>query len=129
MVLELSSSPRSVTVMDRLVRLTVAVIFSGWPEAVNFHNRPLPMTKNVRNTPPAQNVLRRYGGTIGLGVLSLLVPGPLHQRSAQASSTMGVASWRELKRRKSPNCARTNLNFSKPAGFKRWVIRQAGILA
>src|SRR5262249_40465328 len=37
-VLELSSSPRSVTVMGRLVRMTVAVISDNWPLSLKNHH-------------------------------------------------------------------------------------------
>ncbi len=72
MVLELSSSPRSVTVMVKLARFTVAVISSATLEAENFHISPPPMGSKARIAPPAQNVrLRRYQtGIFRLGALS-----------------------------------------------------------
>src|SRR6266446_4509169 len=72
MVLELSNSPRSVTVMARLARLTVAVISSAAVEAVNFHFSPPPMKSRPRMAPPAQNVRRRRYqiGTLRLGAFS-----------------------------------------------------------
>src|SRR5260370_42127032 len=57
--------------MDRMARLTMAVISSTRSEPPNFHRR-LPPTNRARMAPPAQKVrLRRYQtGTLRFGALS-----------------------------------------------------------
>ena len=72
-LIELSNSPRSVTVMGKVARLTVAVISSALTVLKNFQLKPPPISRRTRRPPPAQKVrLRRYQtGILRLGVLSM----------------------------------------------------------
>src|SRR5439155_13382015 len=89
MVLALSTSPRSVTVMGRLARLTRAVISSVRSAPPNFQRRPPPIASSATKAPPAQYVrLRRYQtGTLPFGFLlrdSLPVGAPVCVRVGDA---------------------------------------------